>query len=183
MRERGGLASFFQTSEPRTVKKHLLTATYAVALLLILAPLLDTVWSIAPYRLGEVRWRFAASGLVSRNLLDATLGLLLAYAAAFMGGHRRTQRTVSVVTLLGAIGLVLGLILFVLDAVQLRAALNEAGKNAVTVALLAGSTRYLLVIVTWIILAMSAWRSSRRTRTGSAPAPLIGMLDRPADGQ
>lgn len=164
------------------MKKHLLTATYAVALLLILAPLLDTVWSIAPYRLGEVRWRFAASGLVSRNLLDATLGLLLAYAAAFMGQHRRTQRTVAVVTLLGAIALVLGLVLFTLDAVQLRAALNEAGKNAVTVALLAGATRYFLVIIAWIILALSAWRSSRKSRATSSAAPLIGMIDRSAEG-
>ena len=158
------------------MKKHLSVAVYTIAALFFLAPIVETVLSIAPWRFGEVRWRFGAMGLVSRASLEPVLGLLLAFVMAWYAQHRGMLRAISIVSYLGALLVALFTGLFILDALQVRAALNDAGKNAVAIAALAGSVKFSLVMVGLLVLGVCGWRTSRRVRArevGSAtPATL-----------
>jgi hypothetical protein len=63
--------------------------------------------------------------------------------------------------------------LFVLDALQVRAALNDAGKAAVMVAALAGTVTLLLVAAGVFVLGICAHKSARRASARKAgPPPL-----------
>lgn len=164
------------------MKKHLSVAVYTIAALFFLAPIVETILSIAPWRFGEVRWRFGAMGLVSRASLEPVLGLLLAFVMGWYAQHRGLLRAISIVSYLGALLLALFTGLFILDALQVRAALNDAGKNAVAIAALAGSVKFVLVMIGLIVLGACAWKAARRAggrQGGSAsPPPTLPLVTR-----
>ena len=155
------------------MRKYLSVAVYAIAALLFVAPIAETLFAIAPWRLGEVRWRFGAVGLVSRSSLDPVLGLLLAFVMAWSGPHRIVLRLVSVVATTGAVLFIVSCGLFVLDALQVRAALNDAGKAAVMVAAAGAALKLLLVACGLGVLGVCAHKSARRAAVRQAvPPPL-----------
>ena len=98
-------------------------AIYAVALILLVSPLVDLVGAVWPPRLGEVSWRFGAFGLATSALVSPILGLAMLKIGGVLLEHRRFVRAVAAVDLILLLLLLVGLAFFALDFLQLRATL------------------------------------------------------------
>src|SRR4029079_6182513 len=98
---------------------------YALAALLIALPMIDVVLSISSFDPGNIRWRFASVGLLASALLTPLLGVALAMVVAAVRGHVVFQRVLAILNLVAAIVLVLVLVAFLLDVLQLRSVVLE----------------------------------------------------------
>ena len=93
---------------------------YPVAALLILVPLVDLTLRVFPPQFGTLQWRFATVGLLFGNLGTVLLGMGLMGLVAALVGHRTPLRVLGFVALTIAVVLLAVLVLFALDAVQIR---------------------------------------------------------------
>ncbi len=75
-------------------------AIYAVALVLLVSPLVDLIGAIWPPRMGEVSWRFGAFGLTTGALVSPILGLAMLKVAGVLLEHRAVVRTVAAIDLI-----------------------------------------------------------------------------------
>ena len=138
-------------------------ATYLVAILLIVGPLLDLAASVWPLSPGSVAWRFAATGLLSKALLVPLLGSLAAVIAALVLDHRRFLQVTSGVNAGIAILLIGITIAFVLDTVQLRSGVAPQVKTEYDVAALWALVNLVLVGAAVGGLGIGGFKASRRT--------------------
>ena len=147
-----------------------------MAALFVLLPSIDGIISILPLKLRDVSWRFGASGIMSRALLEFFFGLVVAYAIALLLQHRIVQRGLAWLSAAIVIILLAVLLLFLLDALQLQRQFPPEARTAFYYALGSAVLKYCAAIVTALILGVSAWRSSRRgSRTrGAVAPPLVG---------
>jgi hypothetical protein len=98
-------------------------ALYAVALALLVSPLVDLVGAVWPLRMGEVSWRFGAFGLTTSALVSPILAFALLKVGGVLLEQRSLVRIVAVVDLVLLVLLLVGLGFFALDFLQLRATL------------------------------------------------------------
>lgn len=164
--------------------KWLAAPAYLVAMLVFVLPLLDTFASLAPLRLTDVGWRYGAAGLFSRSLLLPFVGLLVAFATAVLLEHRWMQRVVAVLALLASLLLMGGIVLFVLDALQLRAQVRLDGRRNFDLLSILAVFKHLLYLVTSVILGVSAWKAGSgivavRDAKRQGPIFTIGRADVP----
>ena len=103
-----------------------LPGLYAVAALLIIAPLADVFGATWPLRPVETVWRFGAIGLGLGIVLVQVIGFALAMGVAATLGHRGVLRLLAGTATLFAGVLIAGITRFVLDYGQLRAAMSVA---------------------------------------------------------
>ena len=102
------------------LQRHLATPTYLVAFALTCIPPFDALMQVLPLRIHDPRWRFGAFGLISNAMMIPVTGLLIAFIASSMFEHRVLQRTLGILSLIVAVGMTGGLIIFGLDALQVR---------------------------------------------------------------
>lgn len=145
-------------------------AAYAVALLLIIMPLVEVVLGIWPLRVGQVNWRFGAAGLVSQSVMTPLLGLFLAIATAALVGHRIAARVLSVIALAGGIMGILAIAMFGLDALEARASVRPESMTAFDRASIVAGVRYILGTVTAFLLGIGGWKASRKSSRPAAAA-------------
>lgn len=147
----------------------LATPAYALAVLLIVIPLLDTLFAMLPTRLGDVSWRFGALGLGSQALMTPLLGALVALATAVLLEHRRGVRVLQVLAWVVAAGLVGAIVLFLLDAVQVRASVKAEAKPALDKVSVLALGKYFAGVAVSMMFAVSSHRLAKRMRadTGS----------------
>jgi len=96
-------------------------AVYFVLYLMILTSLVDYVSNTYPIDPGAATWRYGALGILGQFLptpLFAVALILLLASALYQRGH---VRFVAVFSAVMALALVLGMVSFTLDAVQVRA--------------------------------------------------------------
>lgn len=147
---------------------------YLFALLLVVFPLGDLVVNVWPPRVDELQWRYGTLGLLSGFWLTPLFGLALAAVCASLLEHRRTQRTLAILSLV-AVFVLSGLgVLFTLDWLQLRPSIPAEGKASMDV----GSVKALVkhggvaVLLAWFGIA--GWRASRPDPRNRPPtAPLV----------
>ncbi len=135
-----------------------------LAAALVAVPLLDVVVQSWPPRVGEAAWRFGLVGLGLEVLLTPLVGLALAMGLALVADRRRLLRVLAVLAIAIAVLLVVGLLGFVLDFLQLRGGLAEARRGAydrAAVKALAVGTVFLVVT---IALGLGGWRASSPPR-------------------
>lgn len=144
---------------------------YAVAFLLAFFPLLDTALSVFPPNLGEVAWRFGAAGLFSRALMTPLLGLLLAFAVALLLEHRKVLRGLSILSGLTSAVLLGTIVLFLLDALQMRSQVQPHAKVAFDIASAVALGKYGLGILVLGAFAASGWKASARVHAPSSRMP------------
>lgn len=118
-------------SDQRFLSSWAVAGLYIFGLLLFFWPFTDLVSNAMPPQPGNVQWRYGFAGLMAAYLQTPILGLLLVTGTAWMRGHARTLRWVSVFELLVALGVVLVVIGFALDLLQVRAARPEPARPAV----------------------------------------------------
>jgi hypothetical protein len=103
---------------------------YLVAALLVVTPAVDFALSVGSPQPGSVQWRFATVGLLSGYTLTPILGFTMALAVAGLAGHTLVQRVVVWLCLLTSIALLILLVGFALDMLQLRASIPAEGQPA-----------------------------------------------------
>jgi hypothetical protein len=99
-------------------------AIYVVAGMMIVLPPVRTIIDLLPLQMGVASWRFGATGLVINSLLLPTAGMLIMLFAAVALRQDVMRRLAMVVTVLLVTVLMATVPLFILDALQLRAAVN-----------------------------------------------------------
>lgn len=102
--------------------------TYFLALLFLGLSALDFVMNVWPLRPGDVSWRYGAIGLAGGFLLTPLLGLVILLAASRYFGHQGVRRLTLILSAALAALLLLASLSFVLDALQMRRAVEAAQK-------------------------------------------------------
>lgn len=134
---------------------------YVAAFLLIVIPFLQAGQQLWPLKLGDIRWRFGAANAMSSVLLLPFLGMMIVTVIARATESTGMARVMGALAALFVIGLLGSLVLFAMDALQL--------KSIVTSQMMEGfqTTSFRVVLVTVIftvafsMLMMAAFKSSR----------------------
>lgn len=100
--------------------RYLAPAAYMVALVLFVVPIVDASLSVAPWQIGSTQWRYGAVGLLSNALMLPSLGALLGALIAVGLNHYKTQRAIGISSWVMVAIVFVGLVMFVLDAIQAR---------------------------------------------------------------
>ncbi|HEX2188618.1 MAG TPA: hypothetical protein VHG51_06945 [Longimicrobiaceae bacterium] len=143
-------------------------ALYPIGALLIVAAVSEPALQIWPFRVGELRWRFGAVGLMSGAVLGTLFGLVWIMAVAAVLDHRRTLRAMSVACLLAAVVLTVVAGLFTLDFLQVRSSVDPQFRGALDLTVLRAMAVLGLSIPTAAGLGIGGWRSSRLTGRSKA---------------
>lgn len=157
--------------DPRRARQ-LFAALYLAAGLILIDQTAETVAAILPFRAGDPQWRFGAFGLAIGHATAFLVADVLVLTAAVSLGHRRILRGWGILHLPLAVLLAVTTVIFLLDAVELRAAIQPASRPAVTLqaarASLVGSLGALFCLAT----AIGSWRSTPASPRGQ-PGILI----------
>lgn len=153
-------------------------ALYPVGLLLLTVPLVDLVLRSLPPQFGTLQWRFATVGLLLGNYGTLILGVaLIGFTAAFLG-ERGILRAVGMGALIMAVFTLAILVLFALDALQLRGLVAANVKRQVGLSAGGAAITGVLGALTWFLVGRAAMTASRgrsaaASRGGRAAAPLV----------
>ncbi|MEO8199579.1 MAG: hypothetical protein ABI679_03565 [Gemmatimonadota bacterium] len=160
--------------EPSETLTRLRWPLYFIAFGLILLPLLDFVSSVLPLEPYNLRWRFGTVALFSGFLFTPILGMVLVCMVATFAEHRVMQRVVAVVNLIGTVLLIILMVLFALDVVQLRLEIGPQDKLAYDMSAIRATVKYLFTIVSLIWLGIAGFKVSRLRRSARREmAPLV----------
>lgn len=142
---------------------------YAVALVLLVSPLLDLVGAVWPPRMGEVSWRFGAFGLATSALVSPILAFAMAKIAGVLLDHRIVVRVVAVIDLVLLVLLLAGLAFFALDFLQLRATLATPSLGQYDTAGFKAAVNGVLELIVLGWMGVAGLRASTGGGKGSAP--------------
>lgn len=152
-----------------------LAPLYFIALLLIATPAMDFATSVLPLRVASIEWRFATVGLLSGFLLTPLLGVVIAIALAAYAEHHRFLRMLSIVNGVVALLLVVLMVFFALDIVQLRSVVQAQAKEAFQGAALKAVIKYVAFILALAWLSVRGMRASRWSVPSSRRAPAVAV--------
>lgn len=146
---------------------------YTAAATLVVVPLLQAGAQIWPLQLGNIQWRFGAANALSSILLLPFLGLLILALTARATESRALARLVGAVGLLFVLGLGASLVVFVLDALQLKTIVStQMTPQFNTTSARVGSVTVLFILA-YLVLTVSAFAkigtpTRKATQSGSA---------------
>lgn len=156
-----------------TQARYVFSALYAAAALILVDQLGELLVSLHPFHPEAVQWRFGAYGLVLGRTTTLLIADVTVVLAALGLGHPRVVQAWGVVHLvLGAV-LLLGLMGFVLDAVQLRRELAARTPGGVVVQAARALVIGLLAVVYCI---WAAWAAIRGRGGPGQAAPKDSLL-------
>lgn len=152
-------------------------ALYAVGLMLVVVPLVDLALRSSQTEIGTLNWRFGIVGLLFGNYGTLILGAALIGFAAAILGDRGVLRAVGGAALVMAVLTLALLVLFALDAVQLRQLVAYNVKRQVGLSSLGAAVTGGLGTIVWFLVGRGAMTASRSGRVVSsrtrAPSPLV----------
>ncbi len=135
--------------------------TYFVAWLFILVPAMDFLFTVWPLQFGQITWRYGTVGLLGGFLLSPLLGATMILLLARVMGHRGLLRVMTVLLLAGGILLLIGVVSFILDAVQLRGGVPEAERWAFDTGVIKALVKDLTGAIALSWLAGGSFQASR----------------------
>lgn len=134
---------------------------YIGATLLIAIPFLQAGEQLWPLQLGDIRWRYGAAAALSSVLLLPFLGLMIMLVVAKAAESKGVARAVGAIASLLVVGLLGSLVLFALDALQLKTIVPTQAMTKFET----GSARVVLVTLIFTIafsmLMITAFKNSR----------------------
>ncbi len=163
------------SSRSSDVLEPLLAPLYFIAMLLIATPAMDFATSVLPLRVASIEWRFATVGLLSGFLLTPLLGVVIAIALAAYAEHLRFLRVLSIANGVVALLLVVLMVFFALDIVQLRSVVQAQAKEAFQGAALKAVIKYLAFILAMAWLSVRGMRASRWSVPSARRAPAVAI--------
>jgi hypothetical protein len=143
--------------------KALAWPTYFVAFLMVMTPALDYVTNVWPVRIGDVGWRYGSAGLLAGFMLTPLFGLLFALGASVVLGHRVVMRALSVVNVVLAIALLVAVVFFALDVLQVRATVQEEALPMFDTGAIKATTKYLTMALALGWLGLVGLRVTKRS--------------------
>lgn len=165
-------------------------ALYPVALLLVLVPLADLTLRTFPPQFGTLQWRFATVGLLIGNMGTVMLGLGLIGLVAAIAGQRLPLRILGYVGLVAGVVILAVLVLFVLDAVQMRRLANPNFKRAILMSSVGAMFTGLFGAAAVFSIGRGALLASRAPRLAvpkrgvkAAPSPIVAASAAPRVGE
>jgi len=156
----------------------LLVAGYALALVLVFLPILETFAALWPPQPGNTGWRFGATGIFFTFVTMAPLGLLIALAIASIQRHRLALRALATFALVMAVLIAVLFGSFSLDFIQVRPMIQPRVKGGFDAAAAKATVTAILSLVSCMILALAGFRDSRELATIRRPrrAPLEDVV-------
>jgi hypothetical protein len=111
--------------------------------------------------MGDPNWRYGFMGLMAAYLSTPTLGILMAMALSFVMGHKNTFRIFSVISVLGFVILLVVLILFPLDVIQVRSMTPEEQRSSLLVGAVLAELKHLAAALALVLLGFGGLRTAR----------------------
>lgn len=136
-------------------------AAYCVGALLIVVSLFDYAVGVWPFAPGQIEWRYGAVGLLAGYTLTPLLGGLILSVAAATAGHRGTLRGLGIWHLVVALGLVLLIGSFSLDALQVRRDTDAESRLVTEVGSARAAVKLLLTAIGAAWLGITGLRQAR----------------------
>lgn len=140
---------------------------YLAAFVLFFVPLIQATSQLWPLQLGNIQWRYQAAGALSSVLMLPFLGLALGTLIARYTESTGMSRAIGIVAAIFAVGLAASLILFILDALQLKAIVQSRAMEQFQMASIRVSLITTLFTVLFAILAMTALRPPKGEATSA----------------
>ena len=144
-------------------------ALFPVALLLVFVPLVDLALRVSPPQFGSLQWRFTTVGLLLGNYGTVILGLALFGLASVLTGSRGRLRAVGYVGVVMSVVTLAIVVLFLLDAVQMRQVVNANAKRLVLTASVGAMITALLGAIALLALGRGALAAGRGGPVATAP--------------
>lgn len=148
-------------SKSELLSRHVAVSAYAIAGLLIFIPMVDTLVAVLPPMPLEVSWRYRAENHVSSALLRPMMGILLAYTVAVVLQHRRVIKAISLASAGLAACFALGIPLFLIDALDMRAGLRPEAQAVFEVSMLVALLKFVLTTLVLVTFALPGWNAAR----------------------
>ena len=145
-------------------------ALYPVAFVLLLVPIMDLLLRSMPPQFGTLQWRFATVGLLLGNYGTILLGAGLLGLVAALTGNRTVLRALGIGAVVMAVLTVAALLMFALDAVQIRRLAQPALKRAILTSSAGAGFTGTLGTLAWIVLGRGALAASRAGRVVASAA-------------
>ena len=155
----------------------ILAVLFGAGLLILLDQAADVLAALLarPVELGAPSWRFGLFGMLTSRASVLVVGDVMLFVAAAALGWRSTLRGLGVVHMLLAATVAVGLILFLLDALQVRATVPAQLAGAVSAAAARAGVVALAGFAALAWAGIAAWRATGKghRRDRSVPAPLL----------
>lgn len=159
--------------------KALAAAAYAIAAMFVFVPVLELGTQLGwQMHVSALNWRTGAVGLLSGAILTPIFGLFLAVLTASLLDHRWVQRTLGVLAILGGVALLVMVLIFTLDALQLRPAVAANMKRSFDVAAVKAVLSFTVGGGTLLATAYSVfWAGRKKEEQKPAARPVRGATD------
>ena len=135
---------------------------YFLLFLLFLWPATDYLTTVWAPRLGEVEWRYGAIGLLTAHLLTPVLAMGLAMVVAFALRHRGALKALSVLSLVGALILIVAMGFFALDVMQLRNVRPPESLPSFQAGALIAELKHFTAFIALTLLGLGGWSTAGR---------------------
>ncbi len=156
------------TDDRAAVSSWAIRGLYFFTFILVFWPVTDLITDTWQIQLGNLQWRYGFMGLLAGFLHTPILGLVLAMALAYAMEHRRTLRLLSVMSFLGAVGLLAVLLFFALDVVQLRNAVPAERLPSFQAGALITELKHLTSCVALALLGIGGWKTAAPMGAGDS---------------
>jgi hypothetical protein len=135
---------------------------YITAGIFLITAALDIATLAYPANPSAIVWRFGTVGAISNYLMTGFFGLTMACATAMYYRHLAMLRVLSVLSLAGAVMLLVILGDFGLNVAQIHRTVPPAQMNAFQIGTAKATIKYGMTIVALLVLAIVCWKASRR---------------------
>lgn len=134
---------------------------YLFAFALVLTAVIDLASTVWPMHPGDLSWRYGFLGLTAGYLQTPTLGLILAIAVAIWQESPAALRAVGFASILAAVGLLVGMSVFALDVVQMRAMRAEEMRSTVLAGGMLQEVKYVVAFFVLAALGFGALKTAK----------------------
>lgn len=155
-------------SDHPTLSRSAITGLYVFGTSLFFWPIADLVSNALPIQLGNFHWRYGFGGLLAAYMSTPVLALVLLMAVAYGLRHPRTLRVLSVFEIIMSVGLLVVIVVFALDMLQVRAARPEAARPSVLAGGIIAMAKHFTSAVVLVLLGIGGWRTAGRWKVREA---------------
>ncbi len=137
---------------------------YAVGLLFVLIPLVDTLAQVWPPAVGNPSWRYGTVGIGANYLISVLFGMMLISVVAGYLGQRHVLKWLAGVNAALAVIALLSTLGFVLDALQVRPGIPRGNAQALRLFDIGAEKAVFKYVVTAVVLcwlALASWRAAK----------------------
>ncbi len=138
-------------------------ASYLVALMFIVNPIVDAATNAWPWYLDSVQWRFGSAGILSGYFVSILFGLLMMSAIGVAKQHRITLYLVAIASGLLTL-LLLGLsVSYVLDTFQVRPLVREEQIEMFRIGAVKTAFKVVAAVVVTLVMTIASFKAARDT--------------------